>query len=512
MSPVNSLPPEMLTTVFACLAEAGAPPVTETSTSVAPRASPREWIPVTHVCRYWRDSALGFPFIWSPIIFEPQDTANESSLPYKCLQRSLGAPLDVQVKCNGAMDIQVWDKLAARSARLRKLHVQGLLELDQLCHLRHEAPLLQSLHIGVSPELLDKRWGGEDLPDELPELFAGCTPALRDLDVSVFTTFSTNRFANLSVLRLSHQLYRTASDLRHLLSLLEASPNLEELSLTSCDLDSADEGLAPTDERLLPMYRLHRLAFVSCHASIISSVLSHVELDNDGLALVCKDWMPEDRPITTIFPSKAASRLHPLQSITALDLNYDGAEVTATGAHTAVRLVFENDLDINDSIAPSLGFLFPLHALQSLALAGIELHGTPFWRGLFGAMPVLTKLTFWLPPTDSEKWLDALCAEGDGPYPVPQLATLCIFPPYPEIWETVTAVVQTRADDGHPIRVLNVVMSETTRDASFRRTFEGLDVAKLESCVERVVLDVVPRYREELPVPVPEEHRTFLAQ
>ncbi|EKM57110.1 uncharacterized protein PHACADRAFT_142275 [Phanerochaete carnosa HHB-10118-sp] len=505
MSPVNSLPPEILTAIFGCLTESAKTPAT-----VAGIASPREWVPITHVCKYWRESALGFPFMWSPIVFEPEDIVNESSLPYQCLRRSLGAPLDVQIRCDGGVDTRVWETLAARSSRLRQLRVTDLLEIDQLRHLRHEAPLLQTLHIQISPYLLDKRWAGEDLPDELPELFAGNTPALRHLHLGLFTSFSTNRFENLVVLQLSHQIYRETSDLSHLFALLQASLNLEELSLTDCDLDSAHEGPVLTDERFLPMYRLRRLAFVGCHATIVSSVLARIELGHDELALVCKDWMPSDRPLTTIFPSKAASRLYPLETVTALDIRYDSAEVVATGARTTVRLKFEHDLDVIEGIAPSLGFLFPLHAVQSLALAGIELHDVAFWRGFFGAMPVLARLALWLPPTAMDKWLGALRTGGGGAYPAPQLDMLRVFPPYAGIWETVTAMVQARADDGHRICMLNVVMSEKNRDAAIRSAFEGLDTASLELFVDRVAQDVVPEYRQELAVP--EEHRTFIEQ
>jgi hypothetical protein len=514
MSPINSLPPEILTHIFACLTE----PKRHVANGAmfTPKGNPKEWVPVTHVCQYWRDSAIEYPFMWSPVIFQPEDIKNESSLPYKCLQRSLGASLDVQVKCDASMDNQLWNKLAARCDRLRKFHISDLFDIEQLRCLRHEALLLQSLNIQVSDDLVDQRADGREMPDELPELFAGTTPALRYLTLRFFTKFSTNCFANLSVLHLSDQLYCDASDVDSLLVLLRASPNMEELSLMSCNLKSIDSfaspALAPTDDVFLPMYRLHQLAFVGCHATIMALILSRLELGTDGTGILCKDWMPSDRPLASIFPSKATSRLHPLQDLTALDLTYDTAEATATGPSNALRLVFENDLDVVDGIVPGLRFLLPLHALETLSLAGVELHDAPFWRDTFAALPALRRLVLWLPPTEPVKWLDALRPQGDGPYPAPALGELCVFPPYPDAWDAAVMLAQRRAADGRPLRRLRVMCEEGTRDAAIRRAFEGwkAEATVFDGIVEDVSLESVPRYRQG--DVLPEQYRTFIGK
>ncbi|GJE93471.1 hypothetical protein PsYK624_096300 [Phanerochaete sordida] len=511
-SPVNSLPPEILTTIFRCLMEPETQPQQHrTLTGVAPSAGTATRIPIsiTHVCRYWRDSALGCPLLWSPIVFEPKDMATKYSLPYLCLQRALGAPLDVQIKCSKSMDPQIWSVLAARSSRLRRVQVIDLLGPEQLRELRQAVPILHTLHIEVSHDLFDRRWEGEDLLDELPELFAGSTPALRHLKLNLFTSFSTNRFANLEVLHLSHQIYRERGDLASLFALLEASLQLEEVSLTDCHLAFAHEGPVPTGDRFLPLYRLRRLTLVDCHASLVSSVLARVETAHGGIALLIKDWTPS-RPLNALFPPPATSRLHALAGVTALALDYDRAEVRAGGGGSAVRLALEPDLDTADALAPALAALFPLHALRSVALAGIELHGAPFWRGFLGALPALAHLALWLPPTQPQKWVEALRPDAGTAYPAPLLDTLTVFPPYPAVLDAAAAVLQARAEDGHRLRVLNVVMEERTRDAEIRRAFEGLDIAALEQFVDRVVQDVVSRYGHEFPVP--EEHRAFIAQ
>lgn len=471
---------------------------------------------MTHVCRYWRESALGYPFMWSPVVFEPEDVKNQSSLPYQCLQRSQGAPLDVQINLHDEpVDVHLWDMLATRCSRLRKFHVTDLIDTEQLKRFRYEAPLLQSLDIDISFELRDRRSDGEDIPDELPELFAGTTPSLRHLSLSFFSRFSTNRFANLASLRLSHQLYRTEGDISHLLALLVASPNLEELSLTDVALASAQDGasptLSPTDTPCIPMHRLRRLALVACPAALVSTLLWRLEL-GDGVGIVLRDWTPADRPLELLLPPVSAARLRALDALTGLALTYDSAEAHAWGRHGALRLAFDHDLDVAERIAPGLRAALPLGALRELRLAGIELHGADFWRATFRALPSLARLVLWLPPTEPAKWLAALAAEQPAAatraYPAPVLDELCVFPPFPEVWGTLAALVRARKEDGHPVRVVRVMCEEGTRDAAIRKAFEGWKASArcLEAFVQDVKFEVVSQYRH---VDVPEEFWTF---
>ena len=383
--------------------------------------------------------------------------------------------------------------------------------MEELSSFRHEAVCLETLRIDVSQDLLDERDEDGDVNDELPQMFAGVTPGLRHLSLRFFTKFSTNNFANLNVLHLSDQLYRRMEDIHHLLVLLTASPGLEELSLTSCDLGVVASFATPAEDGYIPMYHLRRLSFVDCHAAIMNRVLSCIELGNDGIGILCKGWEPSEQPLSSIFPPKHASRLHALHDITTLDLTYDTAEILATGPSTAVRLV----LDVTETLLPSLAALFPLPAISELRLAGIDLHAADVWRSAFASMPSLRRLVLWLPPTDPAKWLAAL----DGgrrlgaavPFPAPALAELCVFPPYAEAWGAVAALVRRRRADGHPLRRLCVLCERDTRDAALRRAFEGwkADVAALDGAVEEVVFETVPRYRRG---DVPEAFRTFIGR
>jgi len=450
-------------------------------------------------------------------VFEPADIRNEYSLPYECLHRSLGAPLDVQIKCGSTADDQVLDKLAARCGRLRKFCVVDLVNVGDLTHFRGDAPILQSLQVLVGDKLIDRRDDGDvDLSDVLPPLFAGHTPALRYLTLNFFTKFSSNRFENLTELHLSDQLYHSSDDISHLIALLEASPNLEELSLMKCSISSTEEesslAISPEEERFLSMYRLRRLAFIECHANLITRVLVRLELSCDSVAIVCRGWQPAERSLTSIFPPKHKSRLYPFSDTSMLDITYDHCSLVATGASSTIHIGFDDDLDVSEEIAPSLPFIFPLQTLRELRLTGIELRQVDFWQHMFGCMPALNRLVLWLPPTDSDKWLRALGSEGlnGRPYPVPMLAELCIFPPFPLIWDTLTWLAETRAKDGHALRRMRIMCLAGTRDASLRRAFDKwkADCAVLERSMEEAVFEVVEEFRS-LDY-IPKAHRTFI--
>ncbi|KAJ3553335.1 hypothetical protein NM688_g3671 [Phlebia brevispora] len=227
-APINTLPPEILVIILEILA--GPRSLSSTSPLSPPGSiNPLGWMAVTHVCRYWRRTALGYPFLWSPIVFSPPDIENIASLPYEWLRRSSGAPLDVQISCGGATSTRVWTKLAERSQRLRKLHILDLTDTEILLQFNGEAPLLESLCLRVSDRITDIPRSDEDdggalLSDELPLLFAGSTPSLRYLTITFFTRFGGNQFANLTYLHVADQIYDTPSDLSRLLVLLETSP------------------------------------------------------------------------------------------------------------------------------------------------------------------------------------------------------------------------------------------------------------------------------------------------
>src|SRR5277367_4744770 len=78
-----TLPPELLSVIFKACAD---PPYAEQKSC---QARNMQWIAITHVCRYWRYVALGYPDLWKRLRFFDPDVTKEM------IRRSKGANLEV---------------------------------------------------------------------------------------------------------------------------------------------------------------------------------------------------------------------------------------------------------------------------------------------------------------------------------------------------------------------------------------------------------------------------------
>ncbi|KAI0792969.1 hypothetical protein BC629DRAFT_1592889 [Irpex lacteus] len=100
--PPSDLPPELLERIFQLHAKSCREPnVDAESSDCSLITNPYAWIMVTHVCRYWRDVALGSALLWSHIVL----TRNLDCI-RAFLARSQQAPLTVvqpRSACSGAM-------------------------------------------------------------------------------------------------------------------------------------------------------------------------------------------------------------------------------------------------------------------------------------------------------------------------------------------------------------------------------------------------------------------------
>ncbi|TEB12704.1 hypothetical protein FA13DRAFT_1599092, partial [Coprinellus micaceus] len=83
LSPVNALPIELLSRIFALNAAI----VMEAVSGAPQRKRSLERIRIAHVCRHWREVALGSAELWSNILFTRRKIAE------LMLKRSNSAPL-----------------------------------------------------------------------------------------------------------------------------------------------------------------------------------------------------------------------------------------------------------------------------------------------------------------------------------------------------------------------------------------------------------------------------------
>ncbi|KAI0264920.1 hypothetical protein BC834DRAFT_970481 [Gloeopeniophorella convolvens] len=200
------------------------------------------WATVTHVCRHWREVALGDSSLWSALRDFPSSSQRWLA---EMLIRSKEAPLHIDMHFPRAGFLR---SLVCHSFRIRTL-IMDCLEIsamdDGLQHLLvSEAHQLEELHLATlmcaSPPIV--------VLDALPfsmdgpfKIFSGQTPKLRRVYLHDFhipwTYFPrTCSLTHLSVISTSSGAGEVATlgSLDELIDVLASSPNLKRLTLDRC--------------------------------------------------------------------------------------------------------------------------------------------------------------------------------------------------------------------------------------------------------------------------------------
>lgn len=167
LPPVSRLPTELLIDIFRYH-------IPGPWTLVPRKGLPPTWIAISHVCRRWREIAIGYPHLWANIIL------SNRSWTTAMLERSKPLPIVISAAFEGRpLRAALLDALSQVS-RAREL----VLEVTMLHHLLESfkdqpAPSLESLRlvqsVGMSPCVL---------PDDV---FGGHTPVLQELELDRVT-------------------------------------------------------------------------------------------------------------------------------------------------------------------------------------------------------------------------------------------------------------------------------------------------------------------------------------
>lgn len=232
---INHFPPELLAHVFGYLLD----PVQELFPFPLP-TSFHDWRVVTHVCWYWRTTALSTPALWPRIHIS--EVSDEAALFYLPLAGDL--PLEVYYTADVSDTFQsnkpedvVEDKalqaISANSGRLRELHIFSSLPEAHYPweYFATPAVLLETLTIISSDE--------DDIgnPYVLPPIFGAEMPRLRKLVLANISLWPHDTFRNLKHLALYDQLDEARLPLHTFLNTLSQSPQLETLILISAGLE-----------------------------------------------------------------------------------------------------------------------------------------------------------------------------------------------------------------------------------------------------------------------------------
>ncbi|TFY66464.1 hypothetical protein EVG20_g4622 [Dentipellis fragilis] len=297
---MDNLPLELLIQVisFTSLdAFKGTPPVVH----------PHLVIPLSHVCRRWRNATLTVSPFWC-IVYNWYSR----DLVLACLTRSRALPLRIRVDL-ATVDVHQWfiDLLPTAMPRARSLCIRQLSRCEDpsammskiLPALQSPAPCLEEFTIDINVRN----------PICLPILFSGTTPTLYLLSLRSVLWSPGNIFKGLTHLELSAG---SRAQCQRLIDVLRSNPLLETLMLS---------GAFPSTvaaERRIKLPRLRKLDIRDSPWAVVHQFLADIELPPScQLVYITGSVAPEsnDHVLTSVLPADL-TYLHPFDRPTKLIL------------------------------------------------------------------------------------------------------------------------------------------------------------------------------------------------
>lgn len=253
---INNLPLELIEQIF----------IDCTHTGVALRSfkltrSPK-WISITHVCRLWRQIALGCPRLWTHITPDLSSTWIAAFA-----SRSKSVPLLVEIEVNHIANGTFQQHLSTNASRLRELslgHDCDDEDVDEIASnlattLSTPAPLLRSLVLDFDDIYLEE------------DLFGGYTPQLRRLwlGAGILVPPTSSLLPNLRYLKM-----RTVTSFAVTLMLLQQTPLLETLHMGN--FDEQPDNQFP--DNIHSIIRLPHLSHFSIRPNSVNTLIHLFEL------------------------------------------------------------------------------------------------------------------------------------------------------------------------------------------------------------------------------------------
>lgn len=494
-APINSLPRETLAIIFGMVASLDRPSRSSFLPSAYALTNPpsHSWIAVTHVCRYWRETAFAFPTLWCTI----STSSPLASLAF--LARASTAPLNVYLRdavcfarVRPSLDQgRLLQSLATHSAHLAELHVQptfryGTALLTSFSS--RPAPLLTTLSIALGMSASQD----QDSDKTLPTLFAGQTPRLARLTLCNFARWRSDEWSlgqSLTHLCLYDQHIRARLPTHEFVAFLASCTLLEQLviieagpSLALAPAPSHSELFSPRDPpQPLPLSLPHlRLLHVGNWSSVhvVSEFLSHLVLPYRATIEVWADVLFHGtETLTALLPSSLSS-LHPLHNLTAIHLMYrptlrDAPQLFSVSGGVLV-VHFHFIANTSGELLASIFRLLDTCTVEELTV-GVDCDpdfGAGWWRETFKSMPRLTKLNIMR--RRSRNILSALSLsterhththdltsrnepEDELEILCPALSTLLVTDDSALASIRLFALAQSRTAHGAPIRRLTIV-------------------------------------------------------
>ena len=278
-----------------------------------------EVVPLTHVCRRWRNIALRTQELWTFL----RDRDLTDMLPV-FVERSQRAPLDVSVSINSddTHRLRLLTDLQAASSRLRSFEVTIAGSFTDaveaaFAHFHKPAPLLTTLSIRFDPDTKVPASESPDAGDVFSRLFGREHPMLSSLSLKSLRPWTSPLSDTLTSLTLA-SLFLSANDLY---PCFKAVPNLRFLALLNIMSTLSDDYVGPSDlislDRLVTLY-IHQPGGLFKHFVHLMTHILFPRLDLGCILMGECDTLDDDFLTTLTHPIRLSHH------ITRLTLQLDG--------------------------------------------------------------------------------------------------------------------------------------------------------------------------------------------
>jgi F-box-like len=283
LSFIARLPSEVLSTIFGHVAAA---------VYHSTFHSNLDWITVTHVCTYWRRTALDCPSLWTTIPFSKFRWAMEM------LKRSKTAPLTILANINGR-DYRHMDLVQSVIANISRIQKLSLIQNHH--SFRNDDSLEKILTQLVKPAPLLEKFSvvfmhrTSDHITMLPEgIFSGEVPRLQEVELrNCALAWDGPLLCALTTLKISFVPLSARPSMDQLIAALSRMPDLETLEL--CDILPVQTSLSAAasetgSELIVSLPHLTRL-HIESDAPEAAFLLNHlVYPPTISITLICTLW------------------------------------------------------------------------------------------------------------------------------------------------------------------------------------------------------------------------------
>lgn len=449
--PVNHLPPEIFTEIFGFCS----PPL-DPYPDDSPRITNTVWpslfdfkdvgklVPLTHVCRHWRDVALQAPSLWTTI-----HGRSKTSTANTCISRSQAAGL--KVAYNGRSLGTATDLCRTIGPQIQTLFCDVATFDYDFVRRRSQFPELPGdimENLGVLATALDP----ELVPPSPPRLWSEDIPLLKVLVWRGIQWFPVDKFGNLTHLFIE----RTTMPVARLLGLLSDTPRLKDLGLYNlCESDSSESRTRHSSPHAPrpALSHLRRLSISNPDERLIYNLLTHLVIPAH-VAISFEDcdastlrWLPP---------------LEAFQDLTCIRISSDDS-VVAVNTSTAVRFHTSSDIQrpqYRTWLKALMSFLH-MGAVREVWLEGMHSLGEKTRLEIL--LPAIPSLSVLHIRCECFRALKGYLSLSADPPRCAHLTSLRLFNSPFSIWpEEISELVASREAIGYPLQQIIFMDAEPT--------------------------------------------------